>query len=84
MRYHNLRSAGLLVTEPGGEMEQVVREARYLVSPEIFDAAWEVATDVAATAVARVQSIRVVYTQLYPGSLPLYQSFRDNVPGYGS
>lgn len=66
------------VSQPGGELEQVVRRTRYLVSPMIFDAAWEVAMDAGAGTVARVQSIRILLTQLSPGTLAPYESFRDN------
>jgi hypothetical protein len=49
-----------------------------MVSPMIFDAAWEVAMDAGAGTVARVQAIRMLQTQLSPGTLAPYESFWDN------
>ena len=72
-----------LEDEVGGELEQVVTRTQFLVAQEIFDAASDVAVDAGAGTVARVQAIRILFTQLYPGSLDPYDSFSENTTVVG-
>jgi len=63
------------VSAPGGEMEDVVQSAAFLIDRRIFDAALLLAADEGGASVARVQAIRIVYHQLNPASYYDYPAF---------
>jgi hypothetical protein len=61
--------------EPSAALEQVARMSLLLIDASIFEAALEIAGDPGAGVAARVQAIRIVRTQIRPGSFPPYEWF---------
>lgn len=72
------------VSAPGGEMETVVKSAASLTDRRIFEAALALAADNAASEVARVQAIRIVYHQLNPATFYAYNHFIADSRATGS
>lgn len=59
------------------ELEQLVFLTTRVVDLSVFDVALEIASDLAAGLVGRVQAIRVLYNQLYPMTVTTLEDFTN-------
>ena len=64
------------------ELDQIVNQTAFIVSPAVFEAAMDVASDPAAGVLARVQSVRALASQLYPGLLVPYSALAEGELSY--